>query len=276
MDNHELNPELKKMLESLQEVPERNLQASHVGRENYLAQVRSLKPRRRVSRKASRQAAPSGRRAWVTRFAAIAAVVVVALTSLGGTIYAAQAAQPDDFLYNIKIFTEQVQVRWEGDPEDKLDLYVSFANRRMEEIQNQINAGEEVSGKALALLEQHTQQMMEQAAKLNEFAMNKALRQIEENLQLQNQMMAELGRERPQDGPPDLLKAQEKIRERLEIVERGLREPESFRERMQHEQIDGQGEGNETGNPDPQGDPDGGQNGTEAPGGGSGNGQGGK
>jgi len=274
MDNHELTPELKKLLESLQEVPERDLQASHVSREKYLTQVRNLKPRRRARRKASRQQAPNGRRGWVTRLATLAVVIVVALSSLGGTLYAAQAAQPDDLLYGVKTLTEQIQVRLEENPEEKLDLYVSFANRRVQEIQNQLAAGEEVSQKAMSLLEQHTQQMMQQAAQLNEFAMNKALRQIEENLQLQNQIMAELGKERPQDGPPGVLAAQEKIRERLEIVEDGLNEPEGFRERMQHETATGQEDGKEPGSPEPQGDPEGGQKGTEAPGNGEGNGQG--
>jgi hypothetical protein len=271
MDNQELNPQLKKMLESLQDIPERDLQASHVGRENYMAQVRSLKPRRALSR--ARQGKPLGQRTWVTRFAAVAAVIVVALSSLGGTIYAAQAAQPDDLLYGVKTFTEQVQIMLEADPEDKLDLYVSFANRRMEEIHNQAAAGEQVSERALALLEQHTLKMMEQAAKLDESGLNKALQQIEENLQQQNQMMAELGQEHPQEGPPGLLHAQERIRERLEIVRNGLKEPEGFRERMRIEPTEPQGDGKENQEP---GDPEGGQNGTDTPGNNTGNKPGGK
>ncbi len=273
MNNQEINPELKKMLESLQDVPERDLQAIHVGREEYLVQVKNLKPRRLGSRKSARQSKPLGRRTWVTRFAAIAAVIMVALSSLGGTIYAAQAAQPDDFLYGVKTLTEQVQVSLESDPEDKLDLYVFFANRRIQEIQAQIAAGETVSEKALELLEKHTQKMLEQAAKLDGPGMEKALRQIENNLQKQNQMMAELGKEHPQGGPPGLLRATEKIRERLELVGNGIREPKGFREKMRNETLPEPGDGNDTGNP---GDPAGGQNGTETPGNNSGNGPGGK
>jgi hypothetical protein len=276
MDNHELNRELKKILESLQEVPERNLQDIHVGRENFLAQVRSLKPRGRASRKSARQGSSPGRRAWATRFAAIAAVIVVAISSLGGTIYAAQAAQPDDLLYGVKTLTEEIQVRLEGDPEDKLDLYVSFANRRMQEIKNQIAAGEQVSEKALTLLEQHTQNMLEQAAKLHEFGMNKAMRQIQENLQEQNQLMEQLGKEHPQGSPPGLLQTQEEIRERHENVENSIREPKGFREQIRTELIEKENNGKEPGNQDPQqGNPNnGGQNGTEQPGNNSGNGQG--
>lgn len=271
MDNHEINPELKRMLESLQDVPERGLQASHAGREDYMAQVKSLNPRRAAARKAARQGKPFGRRAWVTRFAAITAVVIVALSSLGGTIYAAQAAQPNDLLYGVKTFTEQVQLMLEGDPEDKLDLYVAFANRRLEEIQNQIAAGEQVSEKALALLEQHTQKMMEQAAKLDETGMNRALHQIEENLQVQNQTMAELGKEQLEGSEPRLEKALETIRERLELVKHGIREPKGYRDQMRSDELKPQGDGKETGNPDAQGDPDGSQNSTVTPGGGTGN-----
>lgn len=276
MDNHEINPELKKMLESLQDIPERNLQDSHTGRENYMAQVKSLNPRRATSRKSVRQGKPLGRQAWVTRFAAITAVIVVALSSLGGTIYAAQAAQPDDLLYGVKTLTEEIQVRLEGDPEEKLDLYVSFANRRLQEIQNQIAAGEQVSEKALELLEQHTRKMMEQAAKLDETGMNKALHQIEENLQEQNQTMAELGKEQPQGSDPRLEKALKTIRERLELVKHGIKEPKGYREQIHNEQFKPQGDGKDSNNPDPQGDPEGGQNSTVMPGDGSDNNPGGK
>jgi hypothetical protein len=70
MDNHDISPELKKQLESLQDVPERGLQASHAGRESYLAQVRSLEPRQ-VGKAKSRRGKTAARRSWVPRFAAV-------------------------------------------------------------------------------------------------------------------------------------------------------------------------------------------------------------
>ena len=126
-----------------------------------------------------------------------------------------------------------------------MDLYSQFASRRLAEIQAQIDAGEEVSEKALALLEKHTQKMLQEAAKMGEQGLGNALRQIEQNLQKQNQMMAEMGKEHPQGGPPGLLKAQEKIRERLELVENGINEPQGFKEniREQKENSDNPGQG---------------------------------
>ena len=47
--------------------------------------------------------------------------------------------------------------------------------------------------------------------------------------------MAPLGKENPQGGPPGLLKAQEKIQERLELVETGKKEPKIFKEKMKEQ-----------------------------------------
>ena len=246
MDKKEINPKLKKELEHLQDVPERGLQASHAGRENYLAQIHSLKPRPVQAKKPVQK---GRRRSWALRLASIIAVLALALGSIGGTVYAAQASGPDDLLYGVKTLTEEIQVGLETDPQERLDLYSQFASRRLTEIQAQVDAGEAVSEKAMALLEKHTQKMLEEAAKMGEQGLGNALRQIEQNLQKQNQMMAEMGKEHPQGGPPGLLKAQEKIRERLELVDNGINEPQGFKQtiREQKENSDNPGQGNKDG-----------------------------
>jgi hypothetical protein len=276
MNDHEINPELKRLLDSLHEVPERELRASHTGRENYLAQVRSLEPRQPRAHSAARQTRTAPRRSWAARFATIAAIFLIALSSLGGTVYAAQAAGPDDLLYDVKTLTEEIQVSLESDPEEKLDLYVSFANRRLQEIQDQVAAGEEVSQKALDLLEKHTEKMLEQAANMGGIGLDRALSQIETNLQKQNQMMAEIGQEHPQGNPPGLLKAQEKIRERLELVENGRKEPQGFKNEVRQQKENsgkpGKGTDKDNGNSNQPDSPPG-QEGKDDPGNGSGNGK---
>ena len=141
MDHKEINPQLKKELEHLQEVPQRGLQASHAGRETFLLQAKGLIPRQETAGKTVRKK----RRSWVPRLAAIFAVLLIALSSIGGTAYAAQASQPDDFLYPVKILTEDIQIGLENDPEDRLDLFSSFASRRLAEIEAQVAAGEQLS-----------------------------------------------------------------------------------------------------------------------------------
>ncbi len=272
MDKKEINPLLKKELEHLKDVPERGLQASHAGRENYLAQIRTMKPR---PVQAKKPVHAGHRRSWALRMASVIAVLALALGSIGGTVYAAQTSGPDDLLYGVKTLTEDIQVGLESNPEDRLDLFTQFASRRLTEIQAQVDAGEEVSEKALALLEKHTQKMLEEAANIGEQGIGAALRQIEQNLQKQNQMMAELDKQHPQGSPPGLLKAQEKIRERLELVENGMNEPQGFRETMkeQKEKSDNPGQGKkDESNNKPDIPP--GQENKENPGNGQGNGKG--
>jgi len=235
MTKNGIDPQLKKLLESLQETPERGLQASHASRENYIAQVRSLKPRALPQEQNGKKSPSTGRRSWISRFAAITAVLIILFSTLGGTVYAAQASGPDDLLYGVKTLTEELQAILETDPQEKLDLYVYFASRRLQEIQGQIEAGEEVSEKVLFMLEKPTERMLEQAAKLEGKGLNRALIQIERNLERQTRMMAELGKEHPQGGPPDLIKAQEKNQERLELVEDGKNEPQGFKDKVKEQ-----------------------------------------
>ena len=247
--SNELDPRLKKKLESLQEVPDRRLQQSLAGRDDFLAFAKTLKPYQPPVKQ--QRTKPGRRKSWVPRLIGILAALALAFFSIGGTVYAAQASLPDDLLYLVKILTEDIQIGLETDPEDRLDLHVSFASRRLQEIQAQVEAGEEVSEQALALLEKHTQKMLQEAAQMGENGLNNALRQIEENLQKQNQMMEMLQKEHPHGGAPGLVRAQEKIRSRLELVENGIKEPKGFKENVHQGKPDNSDQGNKNKNDNP-------------------------
>lgn len=232
MNDNEINPKLKKQLESLQDIPARGLQQSHIGREKFLFQAKTIQARPAPTHTKKNRGLIPHRRSWVPRLAGILAVGAIALSGIGGTAYAAQASLPDDLLYPVKILTEDIQLGLETDPEDRLDLHASFAARRLEEIQAQVDAGEEVSQKALTRLEKHTRKMLQEAAQVGEKGLENALRQIEQNLQKQNQMMEKLQKQTPGSETPGLVNAQEKIRERLELIENGIKEPQGFQETM--------------------------------------------
>lgn len=250
MNNNEINPELKKLLESLQDVPARDLQQRLIGREKFLSQAKNIQPRRTPTRSSkSRVGAPLSK-SWLPRLAAILAVVLFALSSIGGTVYAAQSSLPDDLLYPVKTLTEDIQIGLESDPEQRLDLYATFANRRLEEIEAQIQAGEEISPKVLARLEKHSEKMLQQAAQVGEKGLENALRQIQQALEKQNQMMEKLQKQNPGQGEKGLLKALEMIQERLELVDNGLQEPQGFKETIKErkEKLDHPGQGNDNSN----------------------------
>ena len=82
--------------------------------------------------------------------------------------------------------------------------------------------------------------MLQEAAQMGENGLHNALRQIEENLQKQNQLMEKLQKRHPHGRAPGLLKAQEKIQEKLELIENGINEPQGFKDKLDHP---GQGSG---------------------------------
>ena len=276
MDKKEINPKLKKELQNLQDVPERGLQASHAGRENFLTQVRTMKPR---PVQAKKPVHTGRRRSWALRMASVIAVLALALGSMGGTVYAAQASGPNDFLYGVKTLTEDVQLELESDPEDRLDLITLFANRRLEEIETQAEEGEPISEKALARLEKHTHQMLQQAAQMGEGNLENALKQVQQSLELQNTVMTKLQKQTPGGGEPGLVKAQEEVQSRLRLVETGINEPQGFQKQMQIENSDQPEKGNDNTNTDSPGQGEGGpgsQDGEGMPGSENGSGPGGK
>ena len=238
MNNNEINRKLKNQLNNLQDVPARDLQQSHIGKEKFLSEAKNIQPRRTPARTSKTRVGAPLRKSWVPRLATILTVVLFALTSIGGTVYAAQSSMPDDLLYPVKTLTEDIQVRLESDPEQRLDLYASFANRRLDEIEAQFLAGEEVSPKALARLEKLSKKMLQQAAQVGEQGLENALRQVQGALELQNQLMTKLQKQTPGPGEQGLVQAQEMINSRLQLVENGILEPQGFQEQMQIEVSD--------------------------------------
>jgi len=134
-----------------------------------------------------------------------------------------------------------------------------------------------ISEKALARLEKHTQQMLEQAAKMGEGNIEKALKQVQQSLELQNQVMTKLQNQTPGGGVPGLVKAQEEIQSRMRLVEDGINEPQGFQEQMRIENSDQPGQGNgKSDAPGQREDGPGSQDGEDMPGNGNGQGTGGK
>jgi len=64
----------------------------------------------------------------------IIAIVLVVSAAGGGTVYAAQGSLPGDALYPVKLGTEQVMM-WPGDDVAKAERALSFADKRVREIE---------------------------------------------------------------------------------------------------------------------------------------------
>ena len=65
---------------------------------------------------------------------AIILVIVVALSALGGTVYAAQDSLPGDTLYSVKLGVEEATMMLSGDDVARAERALNFATKRVREM----------------------------------------------------------------------------------------------------------------------------------------------
>ena len=122
-------------------------------------------------------------------------VLLVLGAVLGGgatTVAAAQAAQPDETLYSVKTWSEDVRLGWANDPQAKLDLALQFSARRAEEIQELFAADNNVPELVITRFENQQQQALDLAAGMPDDLVIPALEQVRDQARQQEQMMAQL------------------------------------------------------------------------------------
>jgi len=146
------DPDIEKKLSSLEDVPERDPAAAARGRARFLAEARSLtRPIQggesaRNSWLSALVAAFAGKRR-VHAFAVVASITLVLVMLLGGTsatVYAAQGSMPGQLLYGVKLLSEDLRLSLTSNPQAELMLLSELVNRRVEEINFLVAAGDEV------------------------------------------------------------------------------------------------------------------------------------
>ena len=78
---------------------------------------------------------------WFPRWATVMTIVLGVVMIGGGTIAAASYSMPDNFLYPVKLATEQVQLALTPSDIGKAKLYAKFVDRRVAEIIYTANKG---------------------------------------------------------------------------------------------------------------------------------------
>ena len=112
-------------------------------------------------------------------------IVVILGLALGGTsaVYAAQDDLPGEPLYQVKLLSEEARLDLAADPEKKMDLDLQFALRRLDEIEEMIEAGLEPPDMSFARLENQLMHAVGQATLLDEEEVPGALLRIRQTLQ---------------------------------------------------------------------------------------------
>lgn len=245
------------LLKTLEAVPPRDPAAAQRARAKFLTQASEM-----------RQAVSSG--GWLRlkvqnlnprkeKFAMNILVSVLLAAALlmgsGATLVSAQDDLPNEPLYGVKVFAEDISLSLTGDPVAKVERLMELAQVRTQEIAALAGEGQAVPDSVLLRLEQHVEQALEIAATLQDDAdLTRTLLQLRDRLQTQDHLLSQLQTNASAETEPLLTQTRDRLQDRLCQVEDGLTNPEGFRYAMQNQMRYGQDENLEPG-PNQQGGP---------------------
>lgn len=164
-------------------------------------------------------------------YVTITSIVLLISLMFGGTgaaVFAAQDSLPNQSLYQVKTFSEDIAARFSQRNNLRLHLELEFASRRVNEIVELSEMGVNAPDSVLLRLNQHLDQALETAARTEEADMLRDLSMVRERLQL---LIRSLN-----DVPfldPIITRAREMIQSRLQWAELGLDDPSKFRYQVQ-------------------------------------------
>ena len=149
MSEHDIDSQLKEMLDLLRPVPERSSEARVRSRTRFDADVEAFFPVGVPHRGAlkSPEKTPDPRPAavftWSRRvssrpvFAYLTVTLLLLIAFIAGgavTVHAASSALPGDALYPLKLNVEQARISLTADPERQAELHLEFAQNRLAEL----------------------------------------------------------------------------------------------------------------------------------------------
>ena len=161
-----LDTKLKESLNTLQDVPDRDANAALRGRNLFLAEARDLKQsvtpdtkRRHNIWMQKFQSIQPFRKEGVPVLTQVISALLILTTLLGGagagTVFAAQSSMPDDMLYPIKTWSENVRLELATSPEKDVDLLLEFADRRVDEMLTLSEEGSDIPEPLMTQLQTH-------------------------------------------------------------------------------------------------------------------------
>lgn len=170
-------------------------------------------------------------------FTKIMAVLIAAVLVFGGaaaTAYASQASLPNDALYGVKTFGENLRLSLAPQPNAKLGIALEIAQRRVQEMAALSEMDIEIPVHLASQYQEQVEYALRVAAEMPDDELIPALLQIQTQLQEQLRIMEQF--HQAQSENPVLVQAREQLRYQLRLVELGLVDPLQFRAQIRHRQ----------------------------------------
>jgi hypothetical protein len=257
--NKEVDPRLAAKFAALKVQPARDPQKAALGRAAFLAQAqevantlpaaKSLPPvsameNRRHNRwmHALQSFLAGHRKEQSPMFGTLGTVLLIVSLILGGsgiTVAAAQSSQPDQGLYPVKIFSEDVRSELTANEQARLRLALEFTNRRSEEMQGMVRAGKMPPDAVAARMQNEIDHALELAAGQPDQQAIKSLEQIRQQIRNHEQSLLHLGSPANPTAEALLNRTSQMLRDRLRLCEDGIQDPDALRERLRERKREG-------------------------------------
>lgn len=165
-------------------------------------------------------------------------ILVIASLAFGGGTMAVGAAQndlPNEPLYVLKTWSEDISLQFQNDPQLKVERLMELAEIRVQEMTQLTEDGQTPPDQVALRLEQHIHQALQICSNLDEATLNQTLLQIRDRLQEQDRIMQQLQIHATQDAQAILERTREMLQLRLQLVDDGLMDSEMFRNTIRNE-----------------------------------------
>jgi len=228
-NQNEMETVVKDWLDEIKPVSPRNPQAASRGRVQFLSQA------------VSAQTLPR-QKGWISIFRkeryamnVLLSILVIAGLMFGGgaTVSAAQDDLPNEPLYALKTWTEDLSLQFSNNSEDKVNRLMELSQIRIQEMTALAETGEPIPDQVRLRLEQHIQQAIQISTTLDDATLERTLLQIRDQLQQQDRDMEQL-QLHTQDQTQLLTQVRTMLQERLQLVDEGLLNYEMFRYQVQN------------------------------------------
>ena len=161
---------------ALDEVPEREPARIEAGRNAFLTEARNIQPAVSPGVKPRHMGWTNILKKERSPMFTLARIILIAAFALGGTgvtAYAAQESLPDQALYPVKTWIEDLRLGLTKDPQADFDLLFGYVEERIAEIEALVEGGLAVPEQVATRLNVHLQQMARVAADLDDPALLK-------------------------------------------------------------------------------------------------------
>ncbi|MDD2923082.1 MAG: DUF5667 domain-containing protein [Anaerolineales bacterium] len=226
---------LEVIFDANKDIPERDPQSAARGRSNFLREASELRARADAKYKMGRiwRIFSLRKKTFAMNFLIVFIVIFILLFSGGSTVYASQDAMPNQPLYSVKTFSEDVAIAMTVKPSAHIERLLELSQRRVDEMAELTQAGIAIPAPVTDRLQRHIEECFQTAIVQNDDDLRASLLRVYARLQTEEQTLAQLETRADMADKQAIEKSRMMIQERLQITEKGIADPQQFRNALQ-------------------------------------------